>query len=374
MKKVITSVFALLLVLGGLSAQVSLGTHGWEAGQGFDLYTPEGAGYTYTVKSDATKAHSGSGYAECVVSALPANMWDLQIVPGGLVVEPNKPYRFEVWTKATGTAPTANFTCGHYSYSDIPGISKYGVKVGTEWQRVNLMLWLTPTEVAAIPVDGGVSGKIRFPIHVGAATGTYLFDDFSFTQSALAYGEVVGNKVTLNFGWEIGLTDAAITSSAFTVKSGENTVAITAADLVNIGTEEAPINIVQLTLARSIAANEVIKVACDGANSGIEYAGSISPITDNFMVLSFNETIKNMSSTGTGIQHVNASDLKMRIVGSNLHIERENVNSISVFNLDGKVLAQSTAVNSVSIDRLSKGSYIVKVVLADNVFTSKFIK
>lgn len=374
MKKVITLVAAILMLAGNANSQVVLGSYGWEEGQSFDLYAPTGAGYTYTVKSDAAGAKSGSGYAECAVSALPANMWDLQVVPGGLIVEAAKPYRFEIWAKATGVAPVVNFTCGTYAYSDVPGISKYGVAVGTEWTRINLMIWLTADQVAAIPLNNGVAGQIRFPMHIGNAVGTYYFDDFSFTQTALAYGIVKDNKVTLNFGWEIGLTADAINAAAFGVKSGANAVDITGASLVDIGTADAPMNVVELTLARNIAAGEVISVSCNGQTSNIEYSGTISPLSENFMVLDFNETIKNMSTGGTGFNQVSYESLKFTSDNSTLKINEGNAEFIKVFNLAGKCVAESALRNDVSVSELSKGVYVVKAFLNGTIQTAKFIK
>jgi hypothetical protein len=382
MKKVITLVAAGLLVLGSMSAQTLINSWGFEpnttvgpVGGTYSVYN--GAGASETDKTDGLNARTGVGYGQINIPSVPAQAWDNQLVWEGLPIEAAKPYRFEIWVKATGgTAPAANFTCGTYSYGDLIGATqKYGTPVGTEWQRVNIMLWLDAAGVAALPLNGTVAGQIRFPMHFGVAIGTYYLDDYSFTQSAIAYADAVNNKITLSYGFDVDeVNPGTFSQAAFGVTVGGTAVAITSSRLINQGSDIAPNYLVEFTLARNILKDEVVKLSCDGPNSGLLYSGTTSPITPNLSVLSFNETINNFSTLTAGLNDVNAESLQFISDKNTLTVKAENVQAIKIYSISGKCVEQTALSKVVNISALPAGAYIVKATFDNSVSIAKFVK
>ena len=55
-------------------------------------------------------------------------------------------------------------------------------------------------------------------------------------------------------------------------------------------------------------------------------------------------------------------------------VNADNVESVQVYSLTGALVAESEGENSVNVDHLANGSYVVRIATAEGVATTKLIK
>jgi len=167
-----------LLALVGFScaaqAQNLLTNPGFETGKtGWTLYVNTSATDTAgtpaaTLTASATAARTGTNGALIQVTGRNANNWDIQLQPPQTWnAEKGKTYHLTFWGKSDASrsinVAASRGPAGNYSY-----LSGWEFGIGTSWKQYEVFY-----KAPATGVD-----SLRLNIYVGAALGTYMFDDF----------------------------------------------------------------------------------------------------------------------------------------------------------------------------------------------------
>lgn len=114
--------------------------------------------------------HSGNRALAVVIHGAGSNSWDIQAINELFDVNPDKPYTFSVWMKASSAGKSVNITSGNPSFSEF---GRSSATIGTSWQQYTFDF--------SVPA-GNLQG--RAPIHFSFAQNvgdTIWIDDLSIT-------------------------------------------------------------------------------------------------------------------------------------------------------------------------------------------------
>lgn len=314
-----------------------------------------------------TEAHTGTGYYECTLTAVPTNPWDRQFVPEAILGEDLTMYRVVLWAKKT-SADTAlyNFTAGDYDYNEVG--RQQDIVLKSSWTKYTMVVSIEDADALPFPGKGSATVKNtwRTPIHP-TSINKYQFDDYSVEKANVGDLQLVGDTLTVDFGWQLDNTVIADVT-AFTVKVGGTAVAVTSATYVMNGT--APTKFMKLKLESTPAKDAVVTLSYSGA---LIYFGESHTVADMKTRAFTDEAVVN-NNTGSDVGVINSNVASLGITSNIVNNElsfTSVVNNVKIYNVNGQMLKSSNNCQTVNVSDLSNGLYIAKV---SNGNTFKFVK